>query len=220
MRKLLVLSGALGVAVVPAAALAQFSFGARVGFAPAMGDALKDPTTGKPEKLSDGIRSQVPLQIDAAYRLSKEWALGAYFSYGVGQNGTGLQGDCSAIGANCSSSDVRLGLQVFYSFSQVSPSLVPWAGAGIGYEWTTIEQTGGGSPDVTGTLSGWELLNLQIGADFVIQPQFAFGPFVMISIAQYSNSEARIGGQTVSQSISNKAMHEWLGFGIRGRFDL
>jgi hypothetical protein len=54
----------------------------------------------------------------------------------------------------------------------------------------------------------------------IVFAQFALGPFVMLSIAQYSNSEARIGGQTASQSISNKAMHEWLGFGIRGKFDL
>lgn len=42
----------------------------------------------------------------------------------------------------------------------------------------------------------------------------------MLSIAQYSNVEAKAGGLSASQSIGNKAVHEWLGFGVRGKFDL
>lgn len=220
MRKVLVL-GAIAVAVLlPTASMAQFTLGARLGFAPAMGDAFKDATTGEASKMSDGVKSQIPFQLDAAYRVSKEVAIGAYFAYGFGQVGGLFKDDCDANGQDCSAHDVRLGLQAFYSFTQVSPQFVPWAGIGFGYEWGTAEASGGGLPDESLTFKGWEYLNLQLGGDYMLSPQFGIGPYIMFSIAQYSEAEIESGGFSISGDIEKKAVHEWLGFGVRGKFDL
>lgn len=220
MRKLLVL-GAVAVAVLlPTASRAQFTLGARLGFAPAMGDAAKDATTGEAMKMSDGLKSQIPIQLDAAYRVTKDVAIGAYFAYGFGQVGSELDASCEANGQDCSTSDMRLGIQAFYSFTQVSPQFVPWMGVGFGYEWGKWEATGGGFADESATFKGWEFLNLQLGGDYMLNPQFGIGPYIMFSIAQYSTAEFESGGLTLSGDIEKKAVHEWLGFGVRGKFDL
>jgi outer membrane protein W len=223
MRKLLVLGVAMALAL-PTASRAQFTVGARLGFAPAMGDAAKEATTGQALKMSDGMKSQIPLQLEAAYRLTKEFALGAYLSYGFGQIGGALSDDCSASGQSCSAHDTRFGIQALYTFTQANPQFVPWVGVGLGYEWGTWEATGGGQPDLSFTFKGWEFLNLQVGGDFFATPQFSFGPYLMLSIAQYSDVEVTSGGMTVSGSLSDagfdKTVHEWFSFGIRGKFDL
>lgn len=220
MRKLLMI-GAIAVGLaLPTASRAQFTLGARLGYAPAMGNAFKDANTGEASKMSDGVKSQIPIQLDAAYRVSKEVAIGAYFSYGIGQVGKAFKADCDAFGQDCSASAVRLGLQASYSFAQVSPQFTPWAGAGFGYEWATAKATGGGIPDEKITFKGFEFLNLQVGGDYKVSDQFGIGPYVMFSIAQYSKAEFESGGLTVSGDIDKKAVHEWFGFGIRGKFDL
>jgi hypothetical protein len=219
MRKLLVLAVTL-VLSLPTASRAQFMVGARLGYAPALGDAAKDATTGAALKMSDGVKSQIPLQLDAAYKVTKEVAVGAYFSYGIGQVGSAFKDSCAASGQSCSASSTRLGVQALYTFSGVNPQFVPWAGVGLGYEWGTYKGTGGGQPDESFTFKGWEFLNLQVGGDFPLGPQLSVGPYVMLSIAQYSDAEITSGGTTFSGSISKKAVHEWLGFGIRGKFDL
>jgi outer membrane protein W len=219
MRKLLLLALAM-TPFVPEASRAQVMLGARLGYSAAMGDAFKEANTGQAVKMSDGIKSQIPIQIDAAYKLSKEFALGAYLAYGFGQVGGAAKDECSLSGQSCSAHDWRFGIQALYTFTQVSPPFVPWAGVGLGYEWGTYKQTGGGQPDSSLTLKGWEFLNLQLGGDYVVNPQLAVGPYVMFSIAQYSDAEVESGGVSVSGSIDKKAVHEWFGFGVRGRFDL
>lgn len=219
MRKLLMLAVAVALSV-PTASRAQISLGARIGYAAAMGDVAKDANTGEPMKMSDTLKSQIPIQIEASYRATKELAVGLYFSYGIGQVGTMIKDACNASGQSCSASDMRFGVQALYSFTQASPQFVPWAGIGLGYEWGKYKGTGGGIPDETATFKGWEFLNLQLGGDFLASPQFAVGPYVMLSIARYSTLEIESGGFTVSGSIDKKTFHEWLGFGVRGKFDL
>jgi hypothetical protein len=203
MRKLLMLS--LVALLVPMTSQAQVSLGLRVGYAPAMGDAAKDAP------LKDAIKSQIPIQLDALYKVTKDIGVGGYFSYGFGQIGTAVKDVCDADGISCSVSSMRLGIQGAYTFNQVKAPLVPWAAVGLGYEWMTLKGSAGGvSADATTT--GFEFLNLQVGGDYAVTPQFAVGPYVQFSVGQYSKVE--------SESITEKGMHEWLGFGVRGKFDL
>lgn len=190
MRKLLMIAA---VALLPFTANAQFSLGLRVGYAPAMGDYMKDSA------MSDGVKSQIPIQVDAMYKVTPAFAAGAYLSYGFAQ----LDSDCT----DCSATDLRIGVQGTYAFNTVSQQFVPWLGAGFGYEIASVDY-GGASVDT----SGFEFLNLQGGADYKVSDQFSVGPYVQFSIGQYSNVEGT--------DIPEKAMHEWLGFGFRGKFDL
>jgi Outer membrane protein beta-barrel domain len=203
MRKLLM--AALVALLVPTASFAQFQLGLRLGYSPAMGDEQKDLP------LKDTVKSQIPIQVDAMYKVTKDVAVGGYFSYGFGQLNSDLKDGCDATGLDCSASNMRLGLQAAYTFNQVTAPLVPWAAVGFGYEWTTLKVALGGASGEA-TTSGFEFLNLQLGGDYKVNEQFAIGPYAQLSIGQYSSIEGN--------SITDKGMHQWLGFGLRGKFDL
>jgi hypothetical protein len=212
MRKLLIV--ALAALAVPTASHAQFQVGGRLGYALSMGDAAKN------EKMSDAVKSQVPIQIDAAYKFTKELALGAYFSYGFAQ----LASAACPSGASCSASDIRVGIQGFFTFADLKAPLIPWIGLGTGWERGSYEAKAGGAK-ATLTYSGWEYLNLQVGGDLKVTETFSFGPYILFSVAQYSKAKI---DNNVDPTLNfdgsipsdQKATHEWFGFGVRGKFDL
>ncbi len=211
MRKLLMVGAVVAAVAIPTASHAQFTLGLRLGYAPAMGDMAKSADGSTSWKMSDFVGSQIPLQFDAMYRFTPEWAAGLYFSYGFGQV-TGTAKDlCNSLGEDCSASAMRFGVQGTYTFTTVSPTFVPWAGLGIGYETVTLKESIGGASGTT-DFSGWEYLNLQLGGDYKVNPKFAVGPYVMFSLNQFSNIEGN--------SIPEKSMHEWFHIGLRGKFDL
>jgi len=203
MRKLLVL-GAVAIAVFPAASSAQLAFGVRAGFAAAMGDyAENDPQT-------ETVTSQIPLQIDAMYGLTRAFSAGAYFSYGFGRLNGDERARCRASGLDCSASVTRLGLQAEYAF-EVSPQLAPWAGAGVGLEWLGVTRSIGGVSGTADTF-GLEIVNLQGGADYRLSDRLSVGAYLLFSIGQYSSKDGN--------GIASKGLHEWLNLGVRGRLDL
>jgi hypothetical protein len=203
MRKLLM--AALVALLVPTASHAQFQLGLRLGYAPAMGDEVDGFA------LKETVKSQIPIQVDALYKFTPDFAAGAYLSYGFGQLNSDFADFCDFNGVDCSLRNLRFGVQGIYTFNQANASMIPWVGAGFGYEWNTLKGSAGGA-SVEATESGFEFLNLQVGGDFKVNEQFAIGPYAQLSIGQYSNIEGA--------SIPEKAMHQWLGFGIRGKFDL
>jgi hypothetical protein len=203
MRKLLMLS--LVALLVPVTSQAQFSVGLRVGYAPAMGDEVKDL------KMSDTIKSQIPIQLDGLYKVTPDISVGGYFSYGFSQLNSDLSSACDSAGVSCSGSNMRLGVQARYTFNSVKAPMVPWAAAGLGYEWNSLKGEFGGV-SVEATETGFEFLNLQLGGDYRVNEKFAIGPYVQFSVGQYSSIEG--------ESISEKSMHQWLGFGIAGKYDL
>jgi outer membrane autotransporter protein len=202
MRKLFML-GSLIALLVPTASHA-FQLGIRLGYAPAMGDEQKDAP------MSDFVKSQIPIQVDGLFAVNKDFALGPYFSYGVGQLNSDVKDGCDLLGVDCSVSNVRLGLEGIYKFNSVQAQMVPWLGAGLGYEASSITMSAGGVSASADT-SGLEL-NLQAGGDFKVNEQFSVGPYVQLSIGRYSNFEGN--------SIDEKGVHQWLGFGIAGKFGL
>jgi opacity protein-like surface antigen len=215
MRKIAMLAVAAVALSLPVASKAQVSLSLRAGFAPAMGDAANGL------KMSDTWKSQIPVQLDAIYSINKNVGIGGYFSYGFGQVGKGFAGECDVPGVSCSGSVLRLGVEGIYSFNAVN-QLLPWLGAGIGYEFGNYTAEGGGAKmDVT--FDGFEFLNLQGGADYQISSNFSAGPYLMLSFGQYSNGKVTNNVDPSfngSGSINDKSMHEWLSFGIRGKFDI
>lgn len=197
----------LAVLFAPTLASAQLSLGARLGYGLAMGEAVENGD------LSDGIKAQIPLQLDVGYRLTPAFTLGGYFSAGIGLAGDEFQEICDQDGVDCSLRVYRLGLQAEYAFKGASMS--PWIGAGIGYEWAKIKAEAG-SEELEMTFKGFEFLNLQGGVDWKVGSKFLVGPFAMLSIGQYSKGSQ--DGEDMD--IEDKGVHEWLQFGVRGRFDL
>ena len=194
MRKLVLAS--LVALLVPTASFAQFQLGARIGYAPAMGDAYKEAP------MSDGVKSQIPLQLDALYKVMPDLAVGAYLAYGFGQ----LNSDVCPDGLSCSATDLRLGFQAVYSFNQVKAPLVPWAGLALGYDIATVKVESF-STDTT----GFDLA-LQAGGDYKVNDQFTVGPYLQVVVGQYGSVEGT--------DIPEKALHQWLGFGVAGKFSL
>lgn len=244
MRKPFTLVAMLAAVALPTAAHAQFTLGFRLGYAPAMGDAYKFKNTGDPTlegtsaKMSDGVSWQIPLQLEAAYRITPQIAVGGYVSYGFSEGGPSFastfagQDFCdlsgSGVSVDCSASDVRLGVQGTFAFTMVSPTFVPWAGVGFGWEWlrSKAEISGGGmSGSFEENLDGFEF-SLQGGGEWKIGRVFALGPFLQYSIGQYSGGEIKMSGFGLpSESgkfsdLADKSLHEWLTIGVRGKFDL
>jgi hypothetical protein len=201
MRKLLMV---LAVIAIPAASHAGgFTLGLRLGYGAPGGDV------GQSYKMSEVTGGQIPFQVDAMWRLNPEFAVGGYFSYAFGSTSGSFKDTCDAFGTDCSTGQLRLGLQGTYTFTMVQ-KFVPWVGVGTGYESLVLTASGGGTTDST-DYSGWEYLNIQVGGDYKVSPLFALGPYLQYSIGQYSSQEGN--------SITNTSGHQWFNIGIRGKFD-
>jgi opacity protein-like surface antigen len=204
MKKLLLLA-LLAAALLPGAARAQWSLGMRLGYAHAAGNAVK----GSP--MSDGVKSQVPVQLEGAYRVLPQLDVGAYGAYGVAQVGSLCQGSCSA-------SVLRLGVQAAWRFAEVK-RFTPWAGAGAGYEWSRYKtSTSGDTLEVT--LHGLELLQLQGGADWKLGERFTVGPFASLAFGRYSKLDVKSPLGASNGGTPSKTAHSWLTFGVRGTYSL
>ena len=176
------------------------AFGLRSGYAIPFASAYSN------SKLSDNIQGMIPIWIDAGFRFSPYVYLGAFFQYGFGILPSNA--NCSG-GVSCSESDVRLGINVHYHFLP-SGLVDPWLGIGAG-------GTGGSAG---ASLRGWEFANLQSGTDFKLSRVASIGPFVALTIAEYTTSDASFGGVSVSGEIPNKTVHLWLMLGLRGQFNI
>jgi outer membrane protein W len=174
--------------------------------------------TGEAQKgadLSDGIKGQIPLQLDAMYRFTPNVSAGAYFSYGFAQ----LNGDfgdiCDASGVDCAARSYRLGVQGAYNFKP-GAQFDPWVGLGAGYEWASLDVEAG-TEEASMTFSGIEFATLQAGADYRVAPRFTVGPYLSMSLGRYSDLSTDGGFEG---DIEEEAFHQWLQFGFRGTFDL
>jgi hypothetical protein len=220
MRCALVLVAA-ALATAPATPQAQLSLGLRVAYAPAAGSAFggfRDADTGSAMRFSLDLKSQVPVQLDVLYRLLPDLAAGAYASYGFGQVAPdALDGACMAGSPfECSATVVRAGLQVLYTLSRTAAPVVPWVGAGAGWEWTTLEASRAGRT-LRARMDGLELLDLQLGVDYRATPRIGVGPYVGYSFGWYR--VARVG-DLKGLEVSERALHSWISLGLRGQLDL
>lgn len=184
-----------------------WEFGLRSGYALAFGKlaANTDP-------ISDDVSGMIPIWVDAGYRITPHFYVGAYFQYGFILLADGCDG--------CSAKDIRLGANVHY---HVLPhaSVDPWLGAGLGYEWLSASQTTGSgltARTLDATFHGFELLNLQAGVDFRISDKGTVGPFVAFTFDQASTQTVSSGNQSSSTSDFDKAFHHWLYLGVRVAF--
>jgi hypothetical protein len=208
MRKLLSVGVVVAALLAPASSRAGvLTLGARTGISIGLGDVDGNSVFVPPyDELSMGewVPANIPFQFDLLLRLAPGFAFGGYVSAGAG-----FTGDlCDDAGADCTAVLLRLGLQATYSFpGRVSP----WLGAGFGHEWNMLDD---GTDEYT--FSGWEFLNLQGGVDFKLGGKFSLGPFAMLSIGEYDDFE----GQDLDFGVGEKVTHEWLTFGVRGKFDL
>jgi outer membrane protein len=202
MRKLLLAVAAMAVMAIPAVSNAQLQLGARLGYGFAMGEAEAGFDQG------DFISGQIPFEIDLNYKLSKNLSVGGYFSYAYGMVGGTTSDGCDLGNLDCSASGMRAGLQLAYDFSP-GASMDPWVGLGFGYEWATLS-----IEDQDLTVTGWEYVSFQVGADWTVAKGFGLGPFASWSIGQYGSFDDGSG----SVDIEDKGTHQLIQIGVRGLF--
>jgi hypothetical protein len=184
--------------------------GLRTGYAIPAGDIQQS------QALGDTVGGTIPIWIDAGYRFHPNAMIGAFFQYGIslwsspGGDGKGCGGDCSA-------SDIMFGLQFHYHLAP-DETLDPWGGMGVGYEILVLDNPGTGNSAGVGGMSysGFQFVNLQIGADYKLTPSLGVGPFMMFSLGEYSGcSYTQLGNCTIQSS----ALHEWFTLGIRVAYE-
>jgi outer membrane protein len=196
-----------------------FEAGMRLGYAMPMGQVTGAGTNPALSNLYSGM---MPIWFDVGVRASPHFYIGGYFQYGVAFVGP-LSGSPTALdpcagGTSCSGSVLAGGLDARYH-AQPDQSFDPWVGLGIGYEVANLSMSQGGS-SAGMSLSGFQLVNLSVGGDVRTSRNFAFGPYAMLSVGEYSgcgfsDAAASLGSCTVPQT----ALHEWFSFGVRAAFD-
>ena len=181
-----------------------FELGLRLGYAMALGE-VADGTDFR-----NAVTGQIPLRLDALYRVNGKYAVGVFAQYGYA-----FITDNFCSGASCSGAAYKLGIEATRHFSP-GRWFVPWVGVSLGYEWLRLGRKESGY-DYSVATRGFELLALQVGAEHFTSPRFAVGPFVGLSFGRYSSvSEPTYG----SQEIESTSLHEWLEVGVRGAFRL
>ena len=208
---------------IPAAAPADASrgwasLGLRLGYAKGLGNVAYHTN------MDEWISAQVPVQLDVLVRVSRKMSVGAYGAWGFGRGGGDVSSICGRPGASCILTIVRAGIQAEYEFTPGATA--PWIAFGLGYEWSffhTENGTNAGTVEVV--YRGFEVLNVQGGADWKMAPHFSLGPFVMMSAGRYERGTVKGTGASGSGigmdgDLPDKSSHTWAQVGLRGRFDL
>ena len=174
-----------------------FSLGIRAAWAFPYGDVNGHAN------LQDNVRDQVPLWLEAGYRFSKSIYAGLY-----GQITPGRANNCP-IGADCSTSGYRFGIEGIYT---ILPDAVlqPWVGVGVGYEILNFSRAGEET-----TVKGLELAHVELGADWAASKNFSVGPYASYSLfGKYTSTS--VNG--VSNDVSDTAGHSWLQVGLKATY--
>jgi hypothetical protein len=198
--------------------------GLRTGYALSAG-RIGTPPGGADDDLGNWVVGQWPIWVDAGYRFSPSFYLGGYFQYGFGFVNDDRQSMCRQANVHCSASDIRLGVMGRYNFAP-SWRLAPWVGLGMGYEWGSWAagsvQTAYGIVDFESSWTGYEVLNLQFGADYRFARRFTVAPFVSLSLGRFqswtntSTVDSRSYG--TGGDLLKNSFHEWFLFGGRVAF--
>lgn len=202
----------------PAGDRGAIQLGLRLGYGVPFGKTGRTATDLVDDDLSSSMKGQIPIGIDAGDLITPAIYVGLLFQYGFGLIGSSGEPGCSQSGVSCSTSDITLGINAHFHLNPTA-SFDPWIGLGVGYEWFNLSvDFAGQSASVTG--SGLEYVNVQLGGDISVAPDFAVGPLVSFSAGQYSSVSSKNANTTTSQDITNKSFHEWLLFGVRGVYNI
>lgn len=162
---------------------------------------------------------QVPVLIEAGFKIHPMILLGGYGSFALGavsQNARSLYCD----GRSCVATSFRVGAQIQAQF-RPGERLNPWASYGLGFESSTASASDNpNSPGSSATYSGFEFARLALGLDFRVSHLFGLGPFVEVAFGSYGHAHTTgaLFAASVSsdRGITDTALHDWVTFGVRG----
>jgi hypothetical protein len=184
--------------------------GGRVGFGFPAGDLFNQ------SPMTDLVGDKVPIWLELGYRFNRHVRTDLYFEFAP----TGIK-DAVCFSGSCTGDNFRVGIDAQYHFTPYGV-VDPWLGLGFGWEWLHapgvifVDPVTGNVFSIDQTWSGWELPLIQGGFDFPVAPNFTIGPYASFSLAEYTHySQSGPRGLSFSQSISDRATHEWFQFGVK-----
>src|SRR4030095_12012451 len=125
--------------------------------------------------------------IELGVKGSRNVFLGGYLGLGFGDVAGGHQRqNCEQKGGPWRARGVVSGLQLH---GRPAASTNPWFGVGIGYESMAINMSAQGQSG-TVSVSGLEFPRVMAGLDFRVTSIFGLGPFIDLSVGQFSNVHA------------------------------
>ncbi len=187
------------------------SIGLSVGYALPMGNVSGS------QPMSDLFSGALPLQLDVGWRFTPNLYAGAFFQYSFGFLSSLQNAACTANGwTSCTGGDMQFGLDFVYTFLPYA-TFAPYVGLGVGWEIATLSYSGS-NQSISESVSGFQFARILVGGDFRVGSAFRVGPFVNFSLGQFSSLSSP--DPAANGTIANKALHEWLQFGIKGTVDL
>jgi len=155
-------------------------------------------------KLSDAANGGVAFLLEAGYRASPNWFIGAFgqYTYVLTKNNPYT---CPE-GLDCNTGQIRFGPQVQYHFAP-DASFDPFLGVGFGFVilGSTVEGTqpvplpdGSTVPagvDINSIFRGPEFINATIGGKWRLSNSLSFGPYLTGTYARYT---VRVGTQKLT----------------------
>ena len=163
----------------------------------------------------------VPIWLDAGYRIDRQLVIGAYFQWGLAFVADAV---CPPP-LRCAAKSYRFGANVAWHFKWVAGGgawagpFDPWFAFGAGYESTEVRLDDGRARS-RGTEQGFELANFQLGVDLAGEGPVRGGIFAAFTVAAYERRTLATAAGTRDFTLADPPLHNWLIFGVRGRYDL
>ncbi|GHG62808.1 hypothetical protein GCM10012319_01860 [Comamonas sp. KCTC 72670] len=182
-------------------------------------------------KLSDAANGGIAFLLEAGYRISSRWYVGAFGQYTHVLVKTNPY-TCPE-GYDCSTSQLRFGPQVQYHFAP-DAAFDPFVGLGVGMVLLNNRVSGPltvpapGTVEIDSQTRGPEFVNLTLGGKWRLSDSLSFGPYVTGTYARYTT---RSGTTTVNIPAVNLTREEPLAqvgdapyglvmIGVRGTWNL
>ena len=206
----------------------RLELGLRSGLGIPFGEAKKGVS------FNDLTSLQIPIWAEIGGRFGKKRDLhfGLYGAYGITFVSRNIADACEAaeaqfpgLEANCTASDLRLGLQVLYFLRPApdAPKAKLWLGVGLGWEWFSLREhltLENESATLSVALNGIDL-GLQFGFEYEATKAFGIGPFIALGNSAFFSQNQECTGscgtiQGGSASIESPSFHNWVFAGVRG----
>jgi hypothetical protein len=186
-----------------------FQMALRMGYAIPLGSA----TGAKGDDLSKSFGGQVPFLAELGGKITPNILIGGYLGLAFGGYGSAADAVCKPSNASCLTASFRIGAQIQYHILPAE-KLNPWIGYGIGIESSAVAVK---SPTIEASVAalGIDFAHFTAGFDYRLNKQVGIGPVVDLSVGQYSKVVQKVNGQELSGDIKDKALHQWLTFGVR-----
>jgi hypothetical protein len=188
-----------------------------VSIALSVGYGLPMGNVSGTQKMSDLFSGALPLQVDVGWRFTPNLYAGAFFQYSIAFISSKQDALCTLNNwTSCSGSDMQFGVDFVYTILPYA-TFAPYVGLGLGWEIATLSYSGS-NQSISESLSGFQFARILVGGDFRMGSAFRVGPFVNFSLGQFSSLSSP--NTAANGTISDKALHSWLQFGLKGTVDL